>query len=118
MNNKRLGTQFEQVFCRLLADRLYWVHFITPSYNGGQPFDVIAVKNGLAYAYDCKTSASNKFPLTRLEQNQILAFEKWISCGNTMPNIAVLHNGYVYIIPYNLLKERKVVNLEENLLFA
>ena len=48
MNNKKIGTQFEQEFCNLLAQHGYWVHFITPDRTGSQPFDVIAVRDGKA----------------------------------------------------------------------
>ncbi len=112
MNNKRLGTEFEVEFCKLLAGRGYWVHFIAPSPNGGQPFDVIAAKDGKAHAYDCKTSVAVKFPFTRLEENQKLAFERWKKCGNSEPQIAVKYGNSVYLINYSYLKEQGVVNLE------
>lgn len=117
MNNKALGTAFEKLFCSLLASRGYWVHFISPAPNGGQPFDVIAVKNGAAYAFDCKTSVAKKFPYSRLEANQIMAFEKWIVCGNTMPQIAVKHQENIYLIFYSELKEKGAVILDETHLY-
>ena len=104
MNNKQLGTQWEREFCELLAEQGYWVHFISPDNRGAQPFDVIAVKDGVANAYDCKTCASDVFSIDRLEDNQIMAFEKWIRCGNTNPNIAVLHDNKIYLISYSHLK--------------
>ena len=104
MNNKKLGTAFEKEFCNLLASRGWWVHFITPAPNGGQPFDVIAVKGGKAMAFDCKTSSTHIFPLTRLEENQIFAFEKWLACGNEEPQVAVKYNDNIYLIPYRKLK--------------
>lgn len=118
MNNKRLGTAFEREFCELLAKQGFWVHFITPAANGGQPFDVIAVKAGCANAYDCKTSVKNVFSLKRLEENQKMAFEKWIRCGNAEPQIAVKYQGHIYLIGYITLKERGLVNLDEMQIFA
>lgn len=112
MNNKKLGTEFEKQFCQLLASRGYWVHFIAPAVNGGQPFDVIAVKAGYAYAFDCKTSVTNRFPFSRLEENQKMAFEKWLSCGNTEPRIAVKYNDSIYLVEYTKLKEQEVVDIE------
>ena len=50
MNNKIIGTAFEKEMCELLANRGYWVHFITPDNRGAQPFDIIAVKDGKAFA--------------------------------------------------------------------
>lgn len=113
MNNKRLGTLFEREFCALLAARGYWVHFITPAANGTQPFDVIAVKDGKAYAYDCKTSTLRHFTMARLEQNQITSFEKWMTCGNGVPRVAVKYMGSVYIVNYKVLKEKGIVDLLE-----
>lgn len=114
MNNKRLGTQWEKDFCKLLAGKGYWVHFITPDNRGAQPFDIIAVKAGEAYAYDCKTCADDVFRISRLEDNQIMAFEKWIACGNTNPNIAVLHNDKVYLVSYSHLKKMGAVKLDDD----
>lgn len=111
--NKTLGNRWEREFCGMLAASGYWVHFISPDIRGAQPFDVIAVKDGIAHAYDCKTCAAKRFPYSRLEDNQIMAFEKWLSCGNTEPQIAVLHDGEVYIIDYSEVKQLGSVRLEE-----
>jgi len=113
LNNKKLGSDFEKEFCQMLADRGYWVHFISPAPNGGQPFDVVAVKNCLAYAFDCKTSVKDIFRIERLEQNQIMAFERWMACGNTEPEIAVKHKGKVYLLPYKPLKELGFIRLQD-----
>jgi len=112
VNNKRLGTAFEREFCELMAAKGWWVHFITPAANGGQPFDVIAVKDGTALAIDCKTSAKSRFSIKRLEPNQITAFEKWIKCGNMMPQVAVKYQDNVYLIPYIRLQREESINLE------
>ena len=101
MNNKKLGNDFEEEFCRLLTKKGFWVHFITPDKRGAQPFDVIAVKNNTPYAFDCKTSLRKFFRLERLEENQIMAFEKWMACGNKTPYIAVKYQEHIYLIPYD-----------------
>lgn len=112
MNNKQLGNEFEQEFCEMLKERGYWVHFITPDKRGAQPFDVIAVMNGYAHAFDCKTSSKKWFSISRLEENQKMAFNKWIDCGNNSACIAIKYDDHVYCIPYvNLLVFEKV-NLE------
>lgn len=113
MNNKKLGSNFEKEFCEHLMDKGYWVHFITPNKAGAQPFDVIAVKAGRALAIDCKTSAKPIFPFSRLEQNQIYAFEKWLDCGNDEPMIAVKYNEHIYMVAYSKLKEDLKVDLRE-----
>lgn len=113
MNNKRLGTEFEREVCAWYADHGYWVHFIAPDARGAQPFDIIAVRNGEAFAIDCKTSIKNRFPFSRLEDNQKLAFEKWRACGNNEPLIAVKYQGTIYMIEYDYLKNRGVVDLTD-----
>ena len=112
MNNKRIGSDFEKSFCAYAKRIGYWVHFITPDNTGAQPFDVITVKDGTAYAFDCKTCVDKIFSISRLRDNQIMAFEKWMACGNTTPMIAVEHDKKIYIINYNLLKDQKKINLE------
>lgn len=112
MNNKRLGASFEREFCELLASKGWWVHFLAPSASGGQPFDVIACKDGSCMAFDCKTSASNIFRYTRLEDNQICAFEKWLACGNNDPYIAVKYNDNIYLIKYRRLKVYERIDLD------
>lgn len=112
MNNKTLGTAFEQKMCELLAQKGYWVHFIVPDARGAQPFDIIAVKNGKPFAIDCKTCVRNNFTYDRLEDNQIMAFEKWLSVGNSEPIIAVEHNDGIYIIPYIDIKVTRSVKIE------
>lgn len=112
MNNKRLGTAFEHEACQFLRENGFWVHFLSPDASGAQPFDIIAVKDGIAVAVDCKTSAKNIFPLSRLEDNQVLAFEHWLSCGNTEPLIFVKYNGAIHQIRYTDLRDRKKVDLD------
>lgn len=109
MNNKKIGTAFEKVVCETLAQMGYWVHFIVPDARGAQPFDIIAVKNGKAYAIDCKTCAGGRLTFNRLEFNQICAFEKWIKCGNEMPVIVAEYNGNAYCVRYDVLKTQKSV---------
>ena len=113
INNKKLGTAFERELCEILGEKGYWVHFISPDSRGAQPFDIIAVKAGMALAIDCKTSVKHIFPFSRLEDNQVYAFEKWIACGNDEPMIAVKYQDNIYMIPYSKLKEELKINLRE-----
>lgn len=110
-NNKRLGAAFEREVCKRLSDGGWWVHFCSPDASGAQPFDVIAVKDGVAWAIDCKTSVKRRFSIDRLEDNQIYAFEKWIACGNEMPQIWILYNGEIHVVEYAELKMKGVVDL-------
>ena len=112
MNNKKLGNSFEREFCEYLANKGYWVHFIAPDARGAQPFDIIAVKGGEAYAYDCKTSVKPTISIDRLEENQKCAFDKWVACGNTVPRVAVKYKDDIYIVNYKLLKMERTVDLK------
>lgn len=111
MNNKKLGTDFEREAVEFLSANGCWVHFITPDARGAQPFDIIASINDHPAAIDCKTSARKTFPLTRLEDNQMLAFDRWLACGNICAILLVKHDGWVYAVEYPLLKRQGKVDL-------
>lgn len=113
MNNKVKGTLFERKICDILKKKGYWVHFITPDYSGAQPFDIIAVKDGVALAADCKTCDAETFGINRLEDNQVMAFQKWLDCGNQDPVLFVEHSENIYVIPYCELLGLKKVKLNE-----
>lgn len=115
MNNKRLGTAFERHVCQKIAETGAWVHFLSPDEKGNQPFDLIAVQNNVACAIECKTlnDTAVYFPITRLEDNQILAFEKWISCGNLEPIIAIGWRGECFFVGYSELKQNKKIDMRK-----
>ncbi len=113
MNNKKLGTQFEQEFCEYLANCGWWVHFISPDMTGSQPFDIIAVKGGKAVAIDCKTCVAKNFSINRLEDNQILAFKRWHKCGNDNTFIAIKHENEVYICDFVRLWEQRIIPIKD-----
>ena len=53
MNNKKHGTDFEKrVVAKLAKAGDVWVHFLSPDERGAQPFDIIAVKDGVACAIE------------------------------------------------------------------
>ena len=101
MNNKKTGSQFEKEFCQYLAENGWWAHFLTPNASGAQPFDIIALRGRNVYAIDCKTCAGDKFSISRIEDNQRLAFSHiiWkstsVKCG-----FAILYNDEIYYVPY------------------
>ena len=115
MNNKKLGTAFEKMIVKELADTGAWVHFLTPDERGAQPFDIITVKNNVAIAIECKTLTTDKryFTINRLEANQIFAFERWLSAGNASPMILVEYGDKYVWIPYVELKEKKRIDMRE-----
>jgi len=69
------GRQFEDHVVKKMHEAGYWVHRIHPDESGQQPFDVIAVKGNKMCAYDAKVLTEGKrFPLNRIEDNQLNAF--------------------------------------------
>ncbi len=113
MTNKKLGTEFERELVDILSQQGYWVHFITPSSSGSQPFDVIASKDNIPIVADCKTSSTKYFNISRLEDNQIMAFELWLNKGNKYAFIFIKYNDRIYRIPYRMLAGLKKLNLED-----
>ena len=113
MNNKRLGTQFEREMCSLLKQGGWWVHFLSPNEKGQQPFDIIAVKDDVPIAIDCKTSVRKTFPISRLEEDQKTAFNLWLARGNTRAYVAIKYKNKVYMIPFTYLEHEEVVDLEQ-----
>lgn len=95
MTNKKLGNGFEAEFCEILSEHGFWCHNLAQN-AAGQPADVIAAKDGKSFLIDCKVcSASDKFPLKRIEENQHLAMELWKSCGNDTGWFAIKFVGDV-----------------------
>lgn len=117
MNNKEIGTEFEKKVCDWLAERGFWVHFIEPNKKGAQPFDIIAARDGFSFAFECKTLVDNRkyFPLSRLEENQRLALNKWHQCGNWRSDILIGWRGKIVIVPYDYLCRYGKANLESGL---
>ena len=117
MINKKLGNDFEQELCEILADAGYWVHNFSNRKNG-QPADIIAVKSGGAYLIDAKVCSYEVFPFKRIEDNQQLAMDMWIECGNIEPYFALKCRNEIYMVGYvtikNLMRKgKKQLNLED-----
>lgn len=111
--NKKIGSDFEKKIVKMLGEAGYWAHLIVPDARGAQPFDIIAVRNGVAIAIDCKTCVDDVFRISRLEDNQIAAFDKWIQCGNITPLVVIDHNGKTVYVNYIMLSSRRSVRIEE-----
>ena len=117
MINKKLGNDFEQELCQILADAGYWTHNFA-SKKTGQPADIIAVKNGKAYLIDAKVCMYEVFPFRRIEDNQHLSMDMWIECGNVTPYFALKARNEIYMVSYEFIKElakqgKKQLNLED-----
>ena len=115
--NKKLGNDFEQELCEILADAGYWTHNFANRKNG-QPADIIAVRCGGAYLIDAKVCTYEVFPFKRIEENQRLSMDMWIECGNIEPYFALKARNEVYMVGYSTIKElmrkgKKQLNLED-----
>lgn len=98
MSNKSVGTAFEKEFAELLSSYGFWVHRLQDNHNG-QPFDIIAARNGQTYTFDCKDCAGNYFSFRRMEENQRNAMQLWLDCGNENAMFAVKYPDvgiYIY----------------------
>ena len=115
MNNKKLGNTFENEFLETLGNLGFWATFIPPDNAGNQPFDIIAVKDGEPWAFDCKTCEKTTFTLNRLEVNQVFAFRLIRNRGGCQYTyIAVKHNGEIYLIDFEQLILERSVKLDEH----
>ena len=108
MGNKKRGTDFEREFSELLSGEGFWAHRLKDNENG-QPFDVIAAKDGKTYVFDCKDCQTGRFMLDRMEENQRNAMRLWAATGNQPGLFAIRFGGRVYLVPHRMLEI-----LEEN----
>ena len=98
-SNRAVGNAFEQEFSELLYAYGFWCHRLTQD-SAGQPADVIAVKNKIAYLIDCKDCSAKGFDLRRVEENQITAMQLWNECGNGQGWFAIkVPTGDIYMLP-------------------
>lgn len=102
MSNKSMGTEFEKEFAQMLAEKGFWAHCMKDNQNG-QPFDVIAARNGATYVFDCKECQGESFRLSRIEENQHNAMSLWSSTGNRQGLFAIRIQGEVILVPHRML---------------
>ena len=98
-SNRAVGNAFESELCELLFGYGFWVKNLKQD-SAGQPADVIAVRNKIAYLIDCKDCSANGFDLRRIEDNQITAMELWEECGNGQGWFALKIEEEIYMLPY------------------
>ena len=109
MSNKTLGNSFEQDLCERLSEYGFWATNLAMT-KAGQPADVIAVRNKVAYLIDAKVCSSKGFALSRVEENQELAMTLWEECGNGQGWFAIkIPNGEIYMMPHICIKAYKQV---------
>lgn len=114
MTNKKLGNDFESELCEMLAKEGFWVHNFTQN-QAGQPADIIAVKNEMAFLIDAKVCSDNKFSLSRIEENQKNSMELWHDCKNGTGWFALLVGDEVFMMAYSHIKVMNTVNFKSTL---
>ena len=103
-NNRRVGTGFEKQLCISLSGYGFWVHNLAQN-SQGQPFDIIAARNGKSYSIDCKDCAKDIFKMERIEENQSSAMFLWRETGNGEGWFALrMTNGAVYFLSFSKLE--------------
>lgn len=111
MNNKQAGNKFEREFCEQLASDGFWTHFMGGSKNG-QPADIIAVRNEIAYLIDAKDCKNDVFEFRRIEDNQDMAMIKWEMCGNNQGLFALNTSFGVYMLKYGVVQALQCMGLK------
>ena len=104
--NKTIGNEYEKKFTEYLQRNGYWCHIF--SYNtNGQPCDVVAVRNNIAYLIDVKHCEENRFSFDKIQPNQITCFEYNLQCGNRNTGFAIWFEMQRkwYFLTYRVYKE-------------
>lgn len=112
MNNKQAGNKFEREFCEQLASDGFWAHFMGGSKNG-QPADIIAVRNEVAYLIDAKDCKNDVFLFRRIEDNQHMAMIKWEMCGNNQGLFALSTSEGVYMLKYGMVQALECMRFKQ-----
>ena len=110
-NNQQIGKTFEQEWVDHLVSLGMWAKYMYPAPDGSQPFDVLSIDNHygdtIVFAYDCKTLSGKRFPLSRVEDNQELAFESLNHHGVPNTYFVIKSGSTVYILPSQEVIDRK-----------
>lgn len=120
--NRKKGNTFEKRLCKLFAEQGFWVHNLAQNASG-QPFDVIAVRDGTAVAIDCKVCSNDTFDPRRIEENQAYAMTVWHNKGNGGGWFAIeLSNKQIvmlsFIVLESLTEHHKLIKREDILMFG
>ena len=100
MSNIKDGTRFENQLCKMLAKQGYWVHRIAQNAGGQQPADIIALRDGQAVLIDCKVCKNDRFPLSRIEDNQWYAMNRFCGERGQCYFALLASDGCIYFLNY------------------
>lgn len=84
---------YEKEFCKILQQQGYWAHNFEYS-QGGQPCDIVAIKDDKALLIDVKHCEGDRFTFDRIEPNQRTCFEYANKCGNFNTFFAIYFEKY------------------------
>jgi Holliday junction resolvase len=89
----KIGRDTEQLVANFLSKE-GWFVIVIPSKSTGQPFDLIAFKDGDYFTADVKHVAKGyDFQVSRIEANQITSFRLMIELGNTNCGLLIKYEG-------------------------
>ena len=99
------GTQFETIFTRWLFDKGFWALNIPKNKFGAQPFDIIAIKDNLVWAIDCKVCEEKRLDLRRVEPNQQSAFKFMQTRTYAKCSFICWHKNEIYEVTFDEVDE-------------
>lgn len=104
MSNRKIGTSFEKDLSERLAMNGFWTHRLAQN-TQGQPFDIIATRNGRSYPIDCKVCSKDIFKMERIEENQASSMFYWRETGNGESWFALrMTDSEIYFISFSELE--------------
>lgn len=103
--------RFQKEICKMLSNNGFWA-YETINKQSGQPVDVIAVKSNIGYIIECKVTQTDRFPLSRVEDNQITAIERFAKCGNTESWFAFAFAGHPDEVLF--IRAEKIIGLVDS----
>lgn len=105
-NSKQLqvGNATEQKVANLFNRYGYWVHILQKGKDGGQPVDIVAIKNNVNWLIDAKNIEEEiSFPFSRIESNQITSLDYALNfAGIKKVGFAIYFKRFdkIYYLPY------------------
>lgn len=97
--NRTIGNRFEYELAQILSEHGFWVHILSQN-KAGQPADLIAVKGNIAVLIDAKVCSNDRFPISRIEANQLASMNVWKTSGNGEWYFAMkLTDRMIYMVP-------------------
>jgi len=99
-----VGNRTETKVAEVFKKNGYWA-YICPKHNGGQPVDIIALKNNTNWLVDAKhvRAEESSFPFSRIEPNQFMSLDyvtNFANIQNTGFGVYFERDMKVYYLDY------------------